>query len=155
MAFSFSYASCDWWGLWNMICSFTPLCDLLWSLLFGLILRSFALCVLSFPPLLGALFNGVWRGFRHFFSLKNKLFHPQKFTSMVVKTTFISQPLVFHLPFGLFPGPPTNPNMRLYWCLTHQTSASVNCVPIHTHKHEKLDSIKRWEIGVLFFNFVM
>lgn len=51
-----------------------PLCDLLWSLLFWLILRSFPLCVLSFPPLRGALFNGVWRGFQHFFSLKNNYY---------------------------------------------------------------------------------
>jgi hypothetical protein len=21
----FVYASCDWWGLWNMICSYAPL----------------------------------------------------------------------------------------------------------------------------------
>lgn len=101
-----------------------------------------SLFVLSFPPLLGALLNGVCQSFNIFFP--NKKNHTED-TSMVVKTTFISQPvislpLVFCLTFGFFSGPPTNPNVRLYWCLTHQTSASVNCFPIHTHKREKLES---------------
>jgi len=50
------YTSCDWWGLWNIICSFA-LYDPLWLYSFH---PSRVLCICSFfPSLLGALFNGV------------------------------------------------------------------------------------------------
>jgi hypothetical protein len=55
------HASCDWWGLWNIICSFAPLLPCLG---FACVAQTWVLSLCSsFPPLPGALFNGACYGF--------------------------------------------------------------------------------------------
>jgi len=59
--FSFLYAPCEWWGLWNIICSDAPLWPILHS---ALLAQTWFLSFFSlFSPLLSALFNGVCQGF--------------------------------------------------------------------------------------------
>jgi len=63
------YASCDWWELWNILCSFGP-GDPLWVCVLLAWTWVISLCT-SLPPLLGALFNKVY----HSFIAINWIFH--------------------------------------------------------------------------------